>query len=62
MAVAMMTTIQIDDRTAEGLTAMAETQGVTLQVFLASLVQHRQSFLIPGKSAWFNLRAVWVAL
>ena len=29
----MMTTIQIDDRTAEGLAAMAQTQGVTVQVF-----------------------------
>ncbi len=50
----MMTTIQIDDRTAEGLAAMARTQGVAVEAFLASLVQHRQPFLIPGKTTDFE--------
>ncbi len=50
----MMTTIQIDDRTAEGLAAMAQTQGVTVQVLLASLVQQRQPSLASGKSLDFD--------
>ena len=49
-----MTTIQIDDRTAERLAAMADAQGVTVPVFLASLVQQRQPFLIPRKAVDFD--------
>jgi hypothetical protein len=49
-----MTTIQIDDRTAEGLAAMAHMQGVTVQVLLASLVQQRPPLLIPEKSIDFD--------
>jgi len=49
-----MTTIQVDDRTAEGLAAMAHTQGVTVQVFLASLVQQRQPSMTPGDSDDFE--------
>ncbi len=49
-----MTTIQIDDRIAEGLAAIARMQGVTVEVLLASLVQQRQPFLIPGKSGDFD--------
>jgi hypothetical protein len=49
-----MTTIQIEDATAEGLAAMAHTHGVTVQVLLASLVQRRQPFSTPGKVIDFD--------
>jgi hypothetical protein len=49
-----MTTIQLEDHTAEALTAIARSKGLTLQLFLASLVGDQSPISKSGKAADFE--------